>query len=35
MKSFLDEHSVLVMDTCQIHHTDALLEVLNVLRRPS
>ena len=35
MKLFPDEHSVLVMDNCQIHHTDALLEVLNALHRPS
>ena len=35
MKPFPDEHSVLVMDNCRIHHTDALLEVLNALRRPS
>lgn len=29
MKPFPDEHSVLVMDNCRIHHTDALLDVLN------
>jgi len=34
MKPFPDEHSVLVMDNCRIHHTDTLQEVLNASRRP-
>jgi hypothetical protein len=29
MNPFPDEHSVLVMDNCRIHHNDALLESLN------
>ena len=29
MKLFPDQHSVLIMDNCWIHHTDALQDVLN------
>ena len=32
MKPFPAENSVLVMDNCRIHHTDALTEVLNESR---
>jgi len=32
MKPFPEQHSVLVMDNCRIHHTDALQDVLNDLR---
>lgn len=29
MNPFPDKHSVLIMDNCRIHHTDALQNVLN------
>ncbi|KAK7434017.1 hypothetical protein VKT23_020416 [Stygiomarasmius scandens] len=29
MKPFPDEHSVLVLDNCRIHHTETLQDVLN------
>jgi hypothetical protein len=32
MNPFPDKHSVLVMDNCRIHHTDALQDVLNDAR---
>jgi len=35
MKPFPDQHSVLVMDNCRIHHTDTLQDVLNDFRMPS
>lgn len=33
MNPFPDKHSVLIMDNCQIHHTDALQDVLNDARK--